>query len=124
MGPENWQALLDGAYAFRYARAEAEAESKSASTSKEQTREQTGQREEEKPARFMLVRASTAGDALAVFQGYCLPAQLVVGTVLCWQICKGRSQGSRTVGGHEQGRQGEVKREHAPQCRRSLPGLA
>jgi len=66
VGPENWQALLDGAYAFRYARAEAEAESKSASTSKEQTREQTGQREEEKPARFMLVRASTAGDALAV----------------------------------------------------------
>ena len=60
VGPEGWQALPDGAYAFRYARAEAEAKSKPAAAST------SSSKQSEKPARAMLVRASTAGDALAV----------------------------------------------------------
>ena len=65
VGPENWQALPDGAYAFRYARAEAGAES-SKSASASASKQKAEQREEEEEPRAMLVRASTAGDALAV----------------------------------------------------------
>jgi len=63
VGPEGWQSLPDGSYAFRYARAGAGAGAAERSKAKASTSKGGG---EQNPPKTILVRASTAGDALAV----------------------------------------------------------